>query len=302
MTQESRFWTGITTGDAGPYSFEDMNEIFRYFVGDVTNPSGIFYQSGALGAAGLVVTQNAPPAANVLVSAGAALVHGSFYKSTANETLSIAANSSGNPRIDSIVLTKLWATQTVRLEVLQGTPAGSPVAPTLTETDNFKWQFKIADIAVANGFATITTSDISNQAASTVGAIVTPAVSPTIPAYTTYYGSTATTASATFVDTHVDAALTMNITGTKIFFVFSAYCSPAGGGYGYYNLYDSEVGYYAGDSVGGQMLSNASYLTLTMSGIFTGLTPGSHTLQPKHRSSTGNLNTLYTSIVAMEVS
>jgi hypothetical protein len=96
----------------------------------------------------------------VRVFAGSAIVDGTFYTSDATETLSIAANASGNPRIDTVVLRKDFSLQTVRLAVLTGTPAATPVASNLTQSAAI-WEVPLADIAVANAFVTIANANIT---------------------------------------------------------------------------------------------------------------------------------------------
>jgi hypothetical protein len=275
MTEESRFWTGVLTGDAGPYSFEDMNEIFRYGLGGGGTFSGVFRGSGSGGYVGLQVVANTPAAANILVQPGAALVHGSFYKSTAVETLAIAANSSGNPRVDSVVLTKLWATQTVRLEILQGTPAGSPVQPSLTQSSGVKWQLRLADIAVANGFATIVTGDLTDRSFSVIPRVVT---------------GIRTTTSATTSDTlsavSAETTLTINIQSTRVRFnahAFLTLATPASS-YAYYQVYDSETGGFTGLADGWGAVSPVNNFGMfSFNGEFSGLTPGTHIFTLMHK-------------------
>lgn len=113
---------------------------------------------------GLAITANSPAAANVLVKPGAALVNGTNYYNSSDLTLSIAANASGNPRIDVIVLRKSFAAQTVRAVVLQGTPAASPTPPALTQSAGITWEIPLAEIAVASGFVTITQANITPRA------------------------------------------------------------------------------------------------------------------------------------------
>lgn len=80
------------------------------------------------------------------------------------KALSVAANASGSPRIDSVILRKDTAAQTVRALVKQGTPAGSPVAPSLTQSAA-TWEIGVADIAVANGFVSLAQDTIQPTAA-----------------------------------------------------------------------------------------------------------------------------------------
>lgn len=160
MTQTSQPHDGTTTGDAGTYSDDNWTDMFRDFFNARDN-SGPFIMSSAAPDLGLQVQASGPVSANVEVVAGAALVDGTYYRNTATETLAISANASGNDRIDTIVLTKDWTAQTVRLAVEAGTPAATPVPPTLTQTDGVEWQVPLADVAADNGFATIADTDIT---------------------------------------------------------------------------------------------------------------------------------------------
>ncbi len=162
MGEISRPWTSTAPGDAGPYSAVNWHQVWRNAIGFGANDNDVGPIRGNDDGTneGLAVRANSPAAANVKVSAGAALVHGIFYVNSADVTLSIAANVSGNPRVDTVILRADYTAQTVRLAVLQGTPAPSPVPPSLTQTDGVQWEIPLADVAVANGFATIVAADI----------------------------------------------------------------------------------------------------------------------------------------------
>lgn len=164
MTEISRPWTSTTPGDAGAYSQDNWALLQRYLCGgDGNNPdSGPITGSGVAPDPGLTVTQRGAGAnMSVDVSAGAALVNGTFYNNDATVNLVIAANASGNPRVDVIVLNKDWSAQTIRLQVVQGTPAGSPVPKSMVQTPLVQWQIPLYDVAVANGAVSITNANIS---------------------------------------------------------------------------------------------------------------------------------------------
>jgi hypothetical protein len=99
---------------------------------------------------------------NVKVRSGESLVRGHYYKSTDVETLTISTPDSTNPRIDSVVLELDPIANSVSLKVIAGTPASSPVAPTLVQTDNNVWQQLIANVAVATGAFSIEAGDVSD--------------------------------------------------------------------------------------------------------------------------------------------
>lgn len=165
MTEISRIWSGTSIGDAGPYSDADWRELWESVTKNALNSS--FNSIGYVAGTGstttsqpLKVTESTPNALSVDVAVGIAWFFGAYYENDAVETLAISTNLSGNPRIDAVCLTMDWTAQEIRLEVVDGTPAGSPVAPTLTQTKGTLWQHKLAEVTVANGAISITNANI----------------------------------------------------------------------------------------------------------------------------------------------
>lgn len=163
MTQTSRPWQSTSPGDAGPYSAANWNQLYQNVLGLGANRVNVgpLLGSGVQPSESLRVQAKGTPDATVDVLAGSALVQGIGYINTATVNFSIAANASGNPRIDTVILRADYALQTVRLAVLQGTPAASPANPSLTQTANVLWEIPLADIAVANGFTSIINANIT---------------------------------------------------------------------------------------------------------------------------------------------
>lgn len=166
MTEYGAPFDGLLVGDASvaPYSATEWARIWRmrHGVGTPFPNYGVFKGSGDGTHPALEVRATTIISSNVEVQIGAALVDGRFYENTAAKTLAVAANASGNPRIDTVILRLDYTAQTVRLIVKQGTPAGSPVRPTLTQNAT-NWEIPLADIAVANGFATLAQSTITQR-------------------------------------------------------------------------------------------------------------------------------------------
>lgn len=156
MAEQSMFWAGKiaegAAGDAGPYTDTQFAELVKALMEDRT---GVV--------SGLAVIASSPAGANVTVTAGKAVIRGRLYWLNTDQTVDINDNTSGNPRIDRVVLQADYAAQTIRLVALEGTPAGSPSAPTVTETDNVLWELSLSTVAVANGFSTITDSNITRD-------------------------------------------------------------------------------------------------------------------------------------------
>lgn len=160
MTETSRPWVGIVTGDAGPYSAEQWQEMEKYSKGiyDPNTGGGPLIGSGTPPDNGLTVQAQSPAAAGVTVTIGSAVVEGTYYRNDANLNLTVNPNVSGSTRIDTVVLRQDVAAQTVRLAVLEGTP-GTGTPPTLTQ-DATTWETPLADITLTNGFVTIANTDI----------------------------------------------------------------------------------------------------------------------------------------------
>ena len=74
----------------------------------------------------------------------------------------IAANGSGNPRKDRVVLRADFVNKQIVLDVLTGTPAVSPTVPALTQTTAL-WEISLATIAVASGAGSIVTANITDE-------------------------------------------------------------------------------------------------------------------------------------------
>lgn len=105
--------------------------------------------------------------ASVEVALGSAFVGNGendvFYMNLATvATVAISENSSGNDRIDTVCVRYDQTGPTLALTVVEGTPAGSPVPPTLTQTEA-DYYLPLADIAVANGWTTISNSEITDR-------------------------------------------------------------------------------------------------------------------------------------------
>ena len=99
---------------------------------------------------------------NVKVDSGQALIRGHYYSNSATVTLTVTAADPTNPRIDLVVLELDPSANTILLKVIAGTPAGSPVAPALVQTDAGVYQLKMAEVAVSAGATTIGALDVTD--------------------------------------------------------------------------------------------------------------------------------------------
>lgn len=162
MTEISRPWNGTTVGDAGPYSDTQWQTTWKdLMLGFLANSGVLPVSNGTSGNKPLWVQADSPASASVDVLAGSALVAGTWYNSSATENIPIAANASGNDRIDLLVLRNDYVAQEVRLLLRQGTPAATPAAPTLVQSVGVTWEIPLAEIYVSNGFVNIQDSDIT---------------------------------------------------------------------------------------------------------------------------------------------
>lgn len=143
MTEVSRPWSGTVTGDAGPYTFDDWDDIFRTFQTPNRTIDGVFSEQ-------IDELRYFGVASPVTVERGRALVDGTWYESDADIT-TVIATPAANPRIDRLVLRKSWAAQTVRLTLITGAEAASPVAPAITQTDGVTWDLPLFQVHITVG-------------------------------------------------------------------------------------------------------------------------------------------------------
>jgi hypothetical protein len=96
----------------------------------------------------------------VKIPAGFAIVRGHAYLSTTQESLAVT-NSAANPRIDFVVLELNPTANTITLKMVNGTPAASPVPPTLTQTTDAIYQMPLAQVLVPGSATTIAAGNVT---------------------------------------------------------------------------------------------------------------------------------------------
>jgi len=99
----------------------------------------------------------------VKVKSGIAWIKGHYVSNSAEVIKSIAASDPTNPRIDRVILRLSWTSNTITLEVLTGTPAGSPSAPALTQSEGTTWEISLAQVYVGAGVSTITAGNVTDE-------------------------------------------------------------------------------------------------------------------------------------------
>jgi hypothetical protein len=137
---------------------------------DRLSTQAIIASTGIIGSSSLAVTQNSPAGMSVLIAAGWAGILGTtqanmgvyqvYNDGTATATITTANPS--NPRIDRVCITVndayyTGALNNVAINVVAGTPAASPVAPTTPANS-----ISLATIAVGAGVTSILTANITD--------------------------------------------------------------------------------------------------------------------------------------------
>ena len=151
MTERSRFWNGISIGDATEAAYDAPTEFAQVLMA-VGNHSGLANRGRIIQSTAAPGTlQCFSPGANTArVATGEALVFGSWYQNDANVDVNIPTPG-GATRIDRIVLRKSWAAQTIRVTRIAGAEGGG--APSLTQVIGTTWDFPIAQISITTGGA-----------------------------------------------------------------------------------------------------------------------------------------------------
>lgn len=137
---------------------------------DRLTTQALWATTGIIKADSLAVTQNSPAGLSVLVSSGWAAVVGTVQANMgtyvgyndATVVLSVTTADPTNPRIDLVCLTVndgyyTGVLNNAVLQVVAGTPAGSPVAPTLPANS-----ISLATVAVGAGATAITNANITD--------------------------------------------------------------------------------------------------------------------------------------------
>jgi hypothetical protein len=96
----------------------------------------------------------------VSVAVGQAAIKGILCEVTAAHSLQAAANSSGQTRIDRVIWSLNWSTNTATLTIKQGTPSSNPQPPALTQTVAILWEESLARLTVANGQGAFAAGDV----------------------------------------------------------------------------------------------------------------------------------------------
>lgn len=143
----SRPWSGIVTGDAGPYSDDQWTDVWKTLLGPLIASQGVFQDQ-----LNVFLATIAGAVSPVAIGTGRALINGIWYESDASVDVAIPTPA-GNPRVDRIVLRASWAAQTVRITRIAGAEAASPVPPSLTQVDGTTWDLPLWQVFITVGAA-----------------------------------------------------------------------------------------------------------------------------------------------------
>ena len=137
---------------------------------DRLTAQALWATTGIIGSSSLAVTQNSPAGMSVRVASGWAAIVGTTTSNMgvytifndATDTLTITTADPTNPRIDLVCATVRdafysGANNDVIFQVIAGTPAGSPVAPSLPANS-----ISLATIAVGAAVTQINTANITD--------------------------------------------------------------------------------------------------------------------------------------------
>jgi hypothetical protein len=138
---------------------------------DRLTTQALWATTGIINSSSLAVTQNSPVGMSVIIAGGWAAIVGTTqanmgtyvgYNDAATVVAITTANPT-NPRIDLICMTVqdayyTGASNNVIFQVVAGTPAGSPVVPSVPANS-----IALAEVAVAAGALSITTGNITDR-------------------------------------------------------------------------------------------------------------------------------------------
>jgi len=153
MAEYSRFFGG-EEGSEPEYSQNQLAEVLEKIFNN-----GVFADIDNE----LEVTENDPASMSVIVESGEGWINGFWYQNDEALTVELSEADGSNDRIDRIVLRLDTVTNLkISVEVLEGTPAGSPSAPSLTQTSS-TWEISLAQVLVEAAVTSVANADITDE-------------------------------------------------------------------------------------------------------------------------------------------
>lgn len=133
----------------------DADDVSNYFLKLISN--GVF----ATPSNAMQVTTSSDM--TVQVSAGWGFINCKWIENNAPYLLTLDASDVVLDRIDRIVLRLNYTTRMMGIYVSKGTPAASPIPPTLQRTEGEIWELSLARISVSAGATSIAQADITDE-------------------------------------------------------------------------------------------------------------------------------------------
>lgn len=134
------------------FSSSDLREVMKAYFGN-----GYFAEDGTS------LNVKAGDGLNVIVQAGKANIQGTLGFMSEDETLRLDNPDKTNPRIDTVVvrLDLSLEKRCIELDVIHGTAAASPVAPTLTRSESV-YELGLADVTIPANAAAVADDNIKD--------------------------------------------------------------------------------------------------------------------------------------------
>lgn len=243
---------------------------------DRLSMQAIFSTTGIVGASSLAVTAQGTPNMTVNVASGWAAIVGTTQSNMgtyigyndATTILTVTTANAVNPRIDLVCMTVNDAyysgsTNNVVLQIIAGTAAASPVAPTLPANS-----VSLATIAVAANATTITSGNITDTRVQTTTNLFSSSGYVTLTGTQTLTNKTLTspvvTTPAITGGTVAGATLGTAQTFENAFLTSTAFST---GGYQFYTTTNGAVQYITANSTGAGTLNITSASGVTLNSI-----------------------------------
>lgn len=135
--------------DFGPFDGVPWNQAQWFGVAKAWAPSGILAAPVAGVASGPFGASSSGLSLTIAAAGNAAWIRGAGYVPDTNKTFAVPANTNATlSRRDRIVFRRDLVAKTVTIAQVQGTPAGTPVAPALTQSDTGTWEEPICSFLV----------------------------------------------------------------------------------------------------------------------------------------------------------
>lgn len=153
MAINSYFFNAVKVGDEYDRVY-DANDFTSYL--DLLVGNGVFANPST------TLQVRASSGMDVIVGAGSGWINGLKMENTADLTLTVEPSDSVLNRIDRVVFYADYTAREMGIDIIKGTLAQNPQAPTLTRTAS-RYEMALADIYVAKLATSISASNITDR-------------------------------------------------------------------------------------------------------------------------------------------